>query len=184
MKFLFSRSRSTRQLNRSLRSLVSYRIKHPKKIPYLPAPMYYSHYLYWRCATFEISLHPVEAITILTVITFDDEVQRGPNADEQRKRLKEAAIEVTGSDIRNVFMIANSLQEQDLDPVYKKRVLKLMKKALMCGERSIKMRQTKRESPKKEIRHSESGAGELKYPTPVEHEYEPPTDDYKCKSLP
>ncbi|CAH3119377.1 unnamed protein product [Pocillopora meandrina] len=122
-------------------------------------------------------------ITILTVITFDDEVQREPNADEKRKRLKEAAVEVTGSDMRNVFMIANSLREQDLDPVYKKRVLKLMEKALKCGERSIKMRQTKRESPKKEIRHSESAAGELKYPTPVEHEYEPPTDR-KCKSLP
>ena len=97
--------------------------------------------------------------------------------------MKEAAVEVTGSDMRNVFMIANSLREQDLDPVYKKRVLKLMEKALKCGERSIKMQQTKRESPKKEIRHSESAASELKYPTPVEHEYEPLTDR-KCKSLP
>ena len=87
---------------------------------------------------------------MLTVITFDDEVQRGPNADEKRKRLKEAAIEVTGSDRKNVFMIANSLSEKHLDPVYKKRVLELMKKALTCGERSIKMRQTKRESPRKE----------------------------------
>lgn len=120
---------------------------------------------------------------MLTVITFDDEVQRGPNADEKRKRLKEAAIEVTGSDRKNVFMIANSLSEKDLDPVYKKRVLELMKKALTCGERSIRMRQTKRESPKKENRHSESAASELKYPTPVEHEYEPLTDDRKCKSL-
>ena len=145
--------------------------------------IHFYHYWYWRYASFEVPFHPVEAITILTVITFDDEVQRGPNADEKRKRLREAAVEVTGSDMRNVFMIANSLPEQDLDPVYKKRVLKLMEKALKCGERSIKMRQTKRESPKKEIRHSESAAGELKYPTPVEHEYEPPTDR-KCKSLP
>ena len=120
---------------------------------------------------------------MLTVITFDDEVQRGPNADEKRKRLKEAAIEVTGSDRKNVFMIANSLSEKHLDPVYKKRVLELMKKALTCGERSIRMRQNKRESPKKENRHSESAASELKYPTPVEHEYEPLTDDRKCKSL-
>ncbi|XP_022804650.1 uncharacterized protein LOC111341877 isoform X2 [Stylophora pistillata] len=120
-------------------------------------------------------------ITILTVLTFDDEVQRNPNADEERKRLKEAAIKVTGSDMRNVFMIANPLPGKDLDPVYKERVLELMEKALKCGERSIRMRQTKRESPKKQVRHSECVASNLKYPTPVEHEDEPPIDrKYKC----
>lgn len=84
-------------------------------------------------------------ITVLTVITFDDEVHRMPNADEKRENLKKAATKVTGSVLKNVFTIANPLRGEDIDPAYKKCVLKLMERALKCGERSIKMRQNKRE---------------------------------------
>ena len=108
-------------------------------------------------------------IRIITVITFDDEVQNMPNPDEQRKRLKEAAREVTGSEKNDVFMIANSMAGQDFDPVYKTKVLKMLEQALKCGERSIKMRQNLRESPKKAAPYSRSesepqGVAPLKYP--------------------
>jgi len=121
------------------------------------------------------------AIKIITVITFDDEIERKPNADEERKRLKEAAIEVTGSDKKDVFIIANSVREQEYDPVYKKRVLKMLELAAKCGERSIRMRQTARESPRKQTRNSESDAG-VKYP--VENTEEPDYPGKKCWSLP
>ena len=112
---------------------------------------------------------------MFTVITFDDEIQKKPNSDEERERLKSEAIEVTGGNMRNVFMIANPEGGQDLDPFYKKRVLEMLEQALKCGERSIKMRQTKRESPKKQARYSESAASSaLKYPTPVENDDESP----------
>jgi len=121
------------------------------------------------------------AITIITVITFDDEIEKKPNADEERERLKEAAIEVTGSDKKNVFMIANSVCEQEYDPVYKKRVLKMLELAAKCGERSIRMRQTLRESPKKQTRHSDSDAGVKR---PVENTEEPDYPGKKWWSLP
>lgn len=111
------------------------------------------------------------AIKIITVITFDDEIEKMPNADEERERLKKAAVEVTGSDKKNgVFMIANSVRGQDYDSVYRKRVLEMLEQAVKCGERSIRMRQTNREGPKKQTRHSGSDA-HLKHP--VENTEEP-----------
>ncbi len=96
-------------------------------------------------------------ITIITVITFDDQIQKKPDADEERKKLKKAAIEVTGSDKKNVFFIANSVRgHKDHDSEYKKRVLEMLEQALKCGERSIRMRQSTRERPKKQARYSES----------------------------
>ncbi|XP_078380063.1 uncharacterized protein LOC144663008 isoform X2 [Oculina patagonica] len=98
-----------------------------------------------------------EIITIITVITFDDQIQKKPDADEERKKLKKAAIEVTGSDKKNVFFIANSVRgHKDHDSEYKKRVLEMLEQALKCGERSIRMRQSTRERPKKQARYSES----------------------------
>ena len=104
------------------------------------------------------------AITIITVITFDDEIRKKANADEEREKLKEAAIEVTGSDKKNhVFIIANSVGTQkDQDLEYKKRVLVMLEQALKCGERSIRVQQAIRESPKKQTR-SESDSN-MKYP--------------------
>ena len=122
------------------------------------------------------------AIKIITVITFDDEIAKKPNADEERERLKEAAIEVTGSDKKNgVFMIANSVRGQEYDSVYKKRVLEMLEQAAKCGERSIRMRQTTRESPKKQTRHSDSDAGAK---CPVENTEVPGYPDKKWWSLP
>ena len=122
------------------------------------------------------------AIKIITVITFDDEIAKKPNAEQERKRLKEEAIEVTGSDKKNsVFMIANSVRGQEYDTVYKKGVLQMLEQALKCGERSIRMRQTTRENPKKQTRYSESDAG-VKYP--VENTEEPDYPGKKCWSLP
>ena len=81
-------------------------------------------------------------IKIITVITFDDEIQKKANADEERTKLKEAAIEVTGSDKKNVFIIANSVgAQEDQDLEYKRRVLVMLEQALKCGERSIRLRQ-------------------------------------------
>lgn len=117
-------------------------------------------------------------IKIITVITFDDEIAKKPNAKEERKRLKEEAIEVTGSDKKHgVFMIANSERGQEYDSVYKKRVLQMLEQALKCGERSIRMRQNRREGLKKQTQHSESDA-RVKYP--VENTEEP---DYPGKEL-
>ncbi len=121
----------------------------------------------------------VTAITIITVITFDDEIQKKPNADEERKKLKKAAQEVTGSDKKNVFFVANSVDgQEDHDPKYKKRVLEMLEQALKCGERSIRVRQTSRarQGHKKQTRSSESDADRVKFP--VENT-EPP--DYPPK---
>lgn len=88
-------------------------------------------------------------ITIITVLTYDDEVAKKGNADDERKRLMKAAMEVTGSDRRNVFLIANSFSKpQDYPPIYKERVLQVVLKSLNCGELSVKMRQNKRETLK------------------------------------
>ncbi len=104
-------------------------------------------------------------ITIITVITFDDAIQKTLNAAEERKNSKEAALEVTGSTKRNVFMIANSVGgDGDHDPEYKTRVLEMLEQALKCGERSIRMQQNKRESPKKQTRSSESDVRAVKEP--------------------
>ena len=78
------------------------------------------------------------------------------------------AIEVTGGDKRKVFL------GQDLDPFYKKSVLEMLEQALKCGERSIRMRQTKRESPRKQARNSKSEVDGLRFPVPVENDDEPP----------
>ena len=114
------------------------------------------------------------AITVFTVITFDDKIQKRPNADDERERLTSEAIEVTGGDKRKVFFIANPALGQDLDPFYKKRVLEMLEQALKCGERLIRMRQTKRESPKKQARNSKSEVDGLRFPVPVENDDEPP----------
>ena len=123
-------------------------------------------------------------ITVFTVITFDDEIQKRPNADEERERLTSEAIEVTEGDKRNVFFIANPARGQDLDPFYKKRVMKMLERALKCGERSIRMRQTKRESPKKQARNPMSAVDGLRFPVPVENDDEPPltalTNKHSC----
>ena len=79
-------------------------------------------------------------ITVLTVITFDDGVQKKQNSDGERKKLKAEATQVTGSERRNVFMIANSLTGPEAySSVHKKRVLEMLEQALGCGELSIKM---------------------------------------------
>lgn len=124
---------------------------------------------------FVFSVSFIIVITIITVITFDDEVRSMPNPDERRKKLKEAAREVTGSQPRDVFMIANSIPNQEFDPAHKKEVLKMLERALKCGELSVKMRQAQRESFKRSM--SEPQGRAEKYP--IENT-EPP--DYK--SLP
>ena len=73
------------------------------------------------------------------------------NPDEHREKLKEAAKEATGSEDRDIFMIANSTPGQEFEPAYKKKVLKMVERALKCGELSIKMRQTQREALKKSV---------------------------------
>jgi len=124
-----------------------------------------------------------ETITIITVMTFDDELQNMPNPDEERKKLEKAAIEVTGSAKRNIFFISNSVTDQeDLASVYKERVLQLVEQALKCGELSIKIRQNQRESLKKMVHYSrsESEPGGRPLRVPVENT-EPPAYP---KSLP
>lgn len=116
-----------------------------------------------------------QIVTIITVITFDDEVRSMPNAEEQRKKLKEAARDVTGSEPRDVFMIANLIPDKEFDPAYKKEVLKMLERALKCGELSVKMRQAQRESLKRSMSEPRGRAEK----SPVENT-EPP--DYK--SLP
>lgn len=98
-----------------------------------------------------------------------------PNAEEQRKKLKEAARDVTGSEPRDVFMIANLIPDKEFDPAYKKEVLKMLERALKCGELSVKMRQAQRESLKRSMSEPRGRAEK----SPVENT-EPP--DYK--SLP
>ena len=116
-----------------------------------------------------ISCCYVIVITIITVITFDDEIRELPNPDEKRRKLKEAAREVTGSEPRDVFLIANSIPDKEFDPAYKKEVLKMLEQALKCGERSIKMRQVQRESPKRSISEPQGRAEK----SPVENTEEP-----------
>ena len=123
----------------------------------------------WFFFYYFISCCSVIVITIITVITFDDEIRELPNPDEKRRKLKEAAREVTGSEPRDVFLIANSIPDQEFDPAYKKEVLKMLEQALKCGERSIKMRQVQRESPKRSISEPQGRAEK----SPVENTEEP-----------
>lgn len=118
-------------------------------------------------------------ITIFTVITFDDEIQKRPNADDEREKLTSEAIEVTGGDKKKVFFIANPARGQDLDPIYKKRVLEMLEQALDCGERSIRVRQAKRENDKKQARNSESAVDGLRSPVPEENDDQPPLIPFK-----
>lgn len=118
-------------------------------------------------------------IAIFTVITFDDEIQKRPNADDEREKLTSEAIEVTGGDKKKVFFIANPARGQDLDPIYKKRVLEMLEQALDCGERSIRVRQAKRENDKKQARNSESAVDGLRSPVPVENDDQPPLIPFK-----
>lgn len=76
-----------------------------------------------------------------------------------------------------MFLIANSVRGEGPDPVYEKRVLKMLEGALKCGERSIKTRQNIRESPKKQAPYSESAASALAFPVPVENDGDPPFYD-------
>ena len=92
-----------------------------------------------------------------------------PNPCEQRKKLQEAAREVTGSEPRDVFMIANSIPDQEFDPAYKKEVLKMLERALKCGELSVKMRQAQRESFKRSMSEPRGRAEK----SPVENTEEP-----------
>ena len=123
--------------------------------------------LVWFLFCFSVSF--ILVITIITVITFDDEVRSMPNPGEQRKKLKEAAREVTGSEPRDVFMIANSIPDQEFDPAYKKEVLKMLERALKCGELSVKMRQAQRESFKRSLSEPRGRAEK----SPVENTEEP-----------
>ena len=89
------------------------------------------------------------AIPIITVITFDDKVQNLPSPEKERERLKADAIKVTGDLEKNVFFVANLVAgQEDVSPVYEKRVLQMVEQALKSGEQSIKMRQNQRESAK------------------------------------
>ena len=92
-----------------------------------------------------------------------------PNPGEQRKKLKEAARDVTGSEPRDVFMIANSIPDKEFDPAYKKEVLKMLERALKCGELSVKMRQAQRESFKRSMSEPRGRAEK----SPVENTEEP-----------
>ena len=118
---------------------------------------------------FCFSVSVIIVITIITVITFDDEVRSMPNPGEQRKKLKEAARDVTGSEPRDIFMIANSIPDQEFDPAYKKEVLKMLERALKCGELSVKMRQAQRESFKRSMSEPRGRAEK----SPVENTEEP-----------
>ena len=121
-------------------------------------------------------------ISIITVITFDDEVQKMENPDEERKRIIKAAYEITECRKNNVYFIANSVLDQEEYPtMYKTHVLEMLEHALKCGERSIKTRQSQRESPKKYSRAVSEPPGEgLRFP--VENTELP---DYPAhKSLP
>jgi len=120
-------------------------------------------------------------ITIITVITFDDEIQRKENADEEREKLKKKALEVTGSLKKNVFMIANSVEGQEYDSIYRERVLKILELAAKSGERSIRMRQATRENLRRPTRASESDAG---VKCPVENTEEPDYPGKKWWSMP
>ena len=123
--------------------------------------------LVWFLFCFSVSF--IIVITIITVITFDDEVRSMPNPGEQRKKLKEAARDVTGSEPRDIFMIANSIPDQEFDPAYKKEVLKMLERALKCGELSVKMRQAQRESFKRSMSEPRGRAEK----SPVENTEEP-----------
>lgn len=82
-----------------------------------------------------------ECITIVTVVTCDDEIRT-----HQREEVIRKAREATLSIKPNTFLIANWLSNQDeYDITYENEVVNMLHTALKCGERSIKMRQSKRE---------------------------------------
>ena len=81
-------------------------------------------------------------ITIITVVTCDDIIK-----PDQRDEVVRKAREATLSIKRNTFLIANWLSNQDhYDIKYENEVVNMLHTALSCGERSIKMRQSKRVS--------------------------------------
>ena len=91
---------------------------------------------------FIASMLNAAGITIITVVTCDDRIR--PNQrDEVIRKAREATLSIK----RNTFLVANWLSNQDqYDITYENAVVNMLHTALSCGERSIKMRQSKRVS--------------------------------------
>ena len=84
-------------------------------------------------------------VTIVTAVTHFDKLKSKNKNDVRRK-----AMEVTGSSRGNTFLFANWLpDEEDYDVQNQLEVLRMLKTALACGERSVKSRQVLRKLDKK-----------------------------------
>ena len=81
-------------------------------------------------------------ITVITAVTCDDTIKPEMQAEVINK-----AREATKSNKFHSFIFANWLSNQDnYDAKYEEKVTRMLHEALTCGERSIKMRQSKRPS--------------------------------------
>lgn len=82
---------------------------------------------------------------MVTVITHGDVINQMPNVDEARENIISQARKATKSYENLTFVVHNWTENVDqLDEDAMKEVLKMLHTALECGERSVKMRQTKR----------------------------------------
>ena len=117
--------------------------------------------VYLRHALFLV----LSVITIVTVITHGDEIEKKDDPAAERESVKSLAREATGSIKPNTFLISNWLSEnKEYDVTKKQEVLKMVRTALGCGERSVKMRQSKRELDKRQRQASEKERKPLKSP--------------------
>ena len=81
-------------------------------------------------------------INIITVVTWDDAIK-----PEKRAEVINKAREATSSNKAQTFLLANWLSNQDqYHATYEKELVNMLHMALSCGERSVKMRQSKRPS--------------------------------------
>ncbi|XP_028512822.1 uncharacterized protein LOC110232104 [Exaiptasia diaphana] len=86
-----------------------------------------------------------EAITMVTVITHGDVISQMYNAEEFQENIRSQALQATKTCEDHAFVVQNWTENVDqLEEPAVKEVLKMILTALDCGERSVKMRQTKR----------------------------------------
>ncbi|XP_078684622.1 uncharacterized protein LOC144918056 [Branchiostoma floridae x Branchiostoma belcheri] len=80
----------------------------------------------------------------MTILTHEDELGAQENTPAERKKLADAAREITGSIPDNTYFLTNLIKGQTFSDKNRLKVLEIIKRSLELSESTIKTRQTKR----------------------------------------
>ncbi|KAI8510463.1 hypothetical protein Bbelb_113790 [Branchiostoma belcheri] len=80
----------------------------------------------------------------MTILTHEDELGAQENTPAERKKLADAAREITGSIPDNTYFLTNLIKGQTFSDENRLKVLEIIKRSLELSESTIKTRQTKR----------------------------------------